>query len=318
MNKQLNLTVLISLFFFSLIFINEKEILADSSTSVSSANTLKANPAELLGVRVDFVYDKQDDVKNTLKAVVYLIQEDKEVFTPVYKADNLRCKVIVKGNFYVGDKLVHTQNYSTNKAGELTVYLDEISALSNYKKGEMQVELDPVTVGGVDLDQKKYHDKVYREFTFPIPKRTKKSSVDEKKQENNKGRAMMDILVEALIIGSTALILGYLIGRLHAKCKFKKKALQQEKDQKFKNVPKVKSTPISQATTKEPNISPVKEKQKKVAAVITSKKDSEQISERVAKDEALLAVENNTDQTSNPLDQLKALRKHAQKLLDEV
>jgi hypothetical protein len=305
------------------------KVLADFSTSTqaentsSSASVSKVQPNDLLGVRLDFVYDTQDDVKNTLKVVVYLIQEEKEVFTPLYKADNSQYKVTVKVNFYVGDKLVHTQNYSTNKTGELSVDLDEISALSSYKEGQVRVELDPLTVGGVDLDQKKYHDKAFREFTLPIPKRSEKSSVDDEKQEDDEGRTMMSILIEAIVVGSAALILGYLIGRLHAKRRFKKKALQQEKNKKFETVPTLDSNAVSSTQVTEQNISTsyVKD-EREIEPLITSKKDPEQIlvnaegnvKEDATNHENLSASDDNAD----PLDQIKALRKHAQQLLKEV
>jgi len=329
MNKWLRSTILISLLFFSLIFTNKMRVVADSSSTQaentsSSASTSKVKPNDLLGVRLDFVYDTQDDVKNTLKVVVYLIQEEKEVFTPIYKADNSQYKVTVKGNFYIGDKLIHTQNYSTNKTGELSVYLDEISALSSYKEGQVRVELDPLTVGGVDLDQKKYHDKVYREFTLPIPKRSEKSSVNDEKQEDDKGRTMMSILIEAIAVGSVTLILGYLIGRLHAKRRFKKKTLQQEKNKKFKTVPTLNSSaaPSTQAMEQNKSTSYTKD-ELELEPLITSKKDPEKAlmnaEENVKKDTTNnknLPTQNGGNEET--LDQIKALRKYAQKLLKEV
>ncbi|MDR0614946.1 MAG: hypothetical protein LBF82_03205 [Lactobacillales bacterium] len=322
MNKQFSLTILTSLLFFSLIFTNGMKVLADYSASTQAENTStsKVKPNDLLGVRLDFVYDTQDDVKNTLKVVVYLIQEEKEVFAPIYKADNSQNKVSVKGNFYVEDKRIYTKNYSTNKSGELSIYLDEISALTSYKKGQVRVEIDPLTIGKVDLDQKKYHDKIYREFTLPIPKRSEKSSVDDEKQEDNEGRTMMSILIEAIVVGSAALILGYLIGRLHAKRRFKKKTLQQEKNKKFETVPTLNADAV-QVTEQNVSASHAKDG-REVEPLITSKKDPEQIlvnAEENAKEDAT-NHENSSSQDDNadPLDQLKALRKHAQQLLKEV
>ncbi|MDR3157310.1 MAG: hypothetical protein LBT69_05295 [Lactobacillales bacterium] len=362
-----------SLIIFSLLSWQIK-VIADESSVFSTSSSVNTNPVNqtnakiknssenknsikklknLLGIRTDFVYNNQNDTTNTLRIIVYLIQKEQDLYHPVHKADASQYKVTMKAIFYVSNKIIYKNEYHTDKTGEITIYLDEISKVMNQTKGDLRIELEPLSIGKLDPNAMKYHDKVYREFSLPIPSRSDKNLTSKSSED----KTMTSTLIENFLIGGSALLIGcligYMIGKHHGKRIIETEILKT----KFDHVPEIKVESKEEATNKtlEQNtetkdalspatvpkiedtsteIESTEEQLKKVSGEKNSrvilmpgvnksvKKQPKQT--QISKEDIPKKsdIKNNTEYSSNDesamFDQLKSLREHAQQLLSSL
>jgi len=336
------------IFFSLLLFVFNLEVLSTfaestkAATSSSSVKKLTVPQSSLLGVVLSFAYEHTEDTTNTLRARVSLITNEKEVFAPIYRADNSKYKVVVAATFYIGEKIVYEHKYSSKKNGELLIYLDDIKQLNKQKEGLVRIELNPLSVGGVSLEAMKYHDKVYREYKLPIPKRKKKVSNNEQKKKKTGGTFVAQFLnnlaLDMLAIGGAALVIGYFLGMLQGKRKLKKYISQQEEESKFSAAVKKHETfktnasseqtgahvPESDAKELTPGTTVVPAQKTQVIAA-SQPKLTEGVTAATQKDAAVGAHESNEKAALEPenatmesLERLKALQETAQRLLDRL
>lgn len=261
-----------SFIIFNLIFW-QIEVIADESSASSTSNSVNTNtldqtitaktknssetknslekPENLLGIRTDFIYNNQNDTSNTLRVIVYPIQKEQELYHPVYKADNSKYKVTMDAIFYVGNKMIYKNEYRTDKTGEIIIYLDEIAKVMSQTKGSLRIELEPLTIGKLDLRAMKYHDKVYREFSLPIPSRSDKNLTSTNEQISSEDKTMTSTLVKDFLIGSITLLIGCLIGYIIGKFHGKKNMEAELLKTKFDNIPKIKTEAKEKITSKQ-------------------------------------------------------------------